>query len=415
MRDVAGYCGRLVDPLLDDLVAELPAIMLVGPRAAGKTTTARRLAGTVVRLDREAEAAAYRSDPDAALRSLPEPILLDEWQAAPEVLGAVKRAVDDDPRPGRFILTGSVRADLEAQTWPGTGRVVRVAMSGLTRREVDGLVTGPTIFDRIVRHGVADLRLPATVPDLRGYIDLALEGTFPESVLRLSRTVRARWLDGYLDQLLTRDADELAGVRDPLRLRRYFEAIALNTAGTPDDRTLYEAAHVTAKTAASYDGLLANLFVLDQLPAWASNRLKRLIRGSKRYVVDAALVATALRMDTDGVLRNGGLMGRLLDTFVLSQLRPEVEVSELRPRLYHARVEQGRHEIDILVELSGHRVIAIEVKADAAPTQAAARHLEWMRDALDDRFLAGIVLHTGPRIYELGERITAVPICALWG
>lgn len=409
-----GYQGRLVDDLLDGLVRELPAVMLVGPRATGKTTTGRRLAQTVVRLDREAEAVAYQADPDAALRSLPEPILLDEWQAVPEVLGAVKRAVDDDPRPGRFILTGSVRADLEAETWPGTGRVVRISMYGLTRREVDGDVGAPMFLDRVVP-GSAGLRLPPVVPDLRGYVELALAGTFPESVLRLSPAVRTRWLDGYLDQLLTRDADQLAGLRDPLRLRRYFEAVALNTAGLATDRTLYEAAGVTAKTAAVYDDLLANLFVVDALPAWTTNRLSRLVRGPKRYVVDAALVASALRMGVDGVLRDGNLLGRLLDTFVMSQLRPEVEVSELRPRLYHARVEQGRHEIDILVELSGDRVIAIEVKADAAPTAAAARHLEWLRDQLGDRFLTGIVLHTGPRIYELGERVLAVPICALWG
>lgn len=81
---------------------------LTGPRATGKTTTARRHAASVVRLDRPAEAAAFRADPDAALRAQPEPLLLDEWQAVPAVLGAVKRAVDDDPRPGRFLLTGSV-------------------------------------------------------------------------------------------------------------------------------------------------------------------------------------------------------------------------------------------------------------------------------------------------------------------
>jgi uncharacterized protein len=411
----AEYRGRLVDTLLANLVESLPAVMVVGPRAAGKTTSARRLARSVVRLDRGAEAAAYDADADAALRSLPEPILLDEWQAVPGVLGAVKRAVDDDPRPGRFILTGSVRADLEAQTWPGTGRVVRVSMYGLTRREVDGDATAPTIFDRLVASGIADLRLPAHVPDLRGYLEMALAGAFPESVLRLSGPVRDRWLDGYLDQLLTRDAAQLVGLRDPILLRRYFEALALNTAGLVEERTLIEAARVSAKTAASYDGLLANLFVVDALPAWATNRLKRLVRGPKRYVVDAALAAAALRMDVDGILRDGDLMGRVIDTFVLSQLRAEVEVSDLRPRLYHARVEQGRHEIDVLVELSGSRVIAIEIKADSAPTAAAARHLNWLRDQLGDRFLLGLVLHTGPQIYELGDRVAAVPICALWG
>jgi len=122
------YKERAADRLIHELLLELPALLVVGPRATGKTTTASRHAATTIQLDRPGEAAAFRADPDAALRGLEEPVLLDEWQAAPEVLGAVKRAVDADPRPGRFLLTGSVRADLDAPTWPGTGRLVRVPL-----------------------------------------------------------------------------------------------------------------------------------------------------------------------------------------------------------------------------------------------------------------------------------------------
>ena len=116
------YLPRLVDSVLGELVVGLPAVLLVGPRASGKTTTARRHARSVIRLDRPAEAAVVAVDPDVALAGLEEPVLIDEWQVVPDVLGAVKRAVDDDPRPGRFLLTGSVRAELAASGWPATGR-----------------------------------------------------------------------------------------------------------------------------------------------------------------------------------------------------------------------------------------------------------------------------------------------------
>ncbi|MBI4261690.1 MAG: DUF4143 domain-containing protein, partial [Actinobacteria bacterium] len=105
----------------------------------------------------------------------------------------------------------------------------------------------------------------------------------------------------------------------------------------------------------------------------------------------------------------------ILDTFVMAQLRAEATVSALRPRLDHLRAEQGRHEIDILVELPGYRVVGIEVKADSAPGRGAARHLMWLRGELGQRFVAGLVLHTGPRPFAIDDRITAVPICALWG
>ena len=121
----------MVDDLIERLLPELPALFLVGPRATGKTTTAARYARTIVRLDREAEAVAFRADPDAAMRGLQEPILFDEWQLVPGVLAAIKRAVDAQPSPGRFLVTGSVRGDLEGELWPGTGRLTRVPIFGM--------------------------------------------------------------------------------------------------------------------------------------------------------------------------------------------------------------------------------------------------------------------------------------------
>ena len=161
--------------------------------------------------------------------------------------------MDRDPRPGRFLLTGSVRADLEAATWPGTGRIVRVPMYGMTVRELNGNVKGSSLFDHLA-HGEGP-SVPKDPPDLGGYIELALRSGFPDPALLMSAGARARWLEGYVDQLLTRDAVGVEPGRDPARLRRYFEAYALNSARA--------------------------------------------------------------------VLRDGDLLGRLLDTFVLAQLRAE--------------------------------------------------------------------------------------------
>ena len=407
------YYPRLIDPLLERLLTQLPALLLVGPRATGKTTTAARYARTSVRLDRPAEAAAFQADADAALRGLPEPVLFDEWQCVPQVLGAIKRAVDDAPLPGRFLLTGSVRADLDVQGWPGTGRLVRLPMYGMTMRE-QLLRTGPKSFLDAVADGERP-RLPSAPPDLRDYVELALRGGFPHAALRLEARARQRWLEGYLEQLLTRDAERVDGGRDPARFRRYFEAYALNTAGVVSDTTLYSTGGVNRRTAVAYEQLLKNLMVVEAVPSWASNRLKRLVRSAKRYVVDPALVGACLRLDADAVLRDGDLLGRLLDTLVAAQLRAELVVSESRPRLYHLRQEQGRHEVDLLAELGARRVVAIEVKADSAPSERDVQHLAWIRDALGQRFVAGVVFHTGPRIYPLGDRVAAIPICALWG
>ena len=206
----------------------------------------------------------------------------------------------------------------------------------------------------------------------------------------------------------------IAGPRDPAKLRRYFEAYALNSAGLVEEKTLLEAAGLNRKTAMAYEQLLVNLMVIDRVQPWTSNRLKRLVRSPKRYLTDAALLAGILRVDANAILREGDLLGRLLDTFVASQLRAELAVAECRPRLYHLRQEQGRHEIDLLAEFSATQVIAIEVKASAAPRADDAHHLIWLRDQLGKRFVRGVVLHTGPRAYEIDERILAAPIATLW-
>lgn len=189
---------------------------------------------------------------------------------------------------------------------------------------------------------------------------------------------------------------------------------ALNSAGAVADTTLLQAAGINRKTAVAYERLLTNLFVVDALPAWTSNRMRRLSLGAKRYLVDPALVASVLRLDSHAVLRDGDLLGRLLDTFVVAQLRGELAVCDTRPRLYHLREEHGRYAVDVVAELGGRDLLAFEVKADAAPDRDTARHLTWLRDRLDERFLHGVVFHTGPGLFELSERISAVPICALW-
>ncbi len=407
-----GYKQRSIEPLIVETLGQLPALLIVGPRATGKTTTSLRHAASVFRLDRPEEAAIFRADPDAALRGLAEPVLLDEWQDVPEVLGAVKRAVDSDPRPGRYLLTGSVRGDLRAGTWPGTGRVVRLVMYGMTVAEQIGRADSTPLVDRLVRG--EELLVPRDTPDIRGYLELGMRSGFPRAALWLSGRPRAQWLEGYLDQVLTRDALALRGIRDPDRLRRYFEAFALNSAGVVDDQTLYEAADIDRKTALAYEQLLINLLIVERLPAWTSNRLKRLIKSPKRHVVDPALVASTLRLDGEGIARDGDLLGRFLESFVAAQFRADAVRAESRPRLYHLRQRDGRHEIDVVAEVGGRGLVAIETKAGAAVHRNDVRHLRWLRDEVGERFLAGVVLHTGSHVYEVADRILAAPISTIW-
>lgn len=423
---MAEYLLRLADPLIHELLAALPAVSIVGPRAVGKTTTATRYARSVVRLDVAAEARVVSADPDAALSGLEEPILLDEWQEVPAVLGAVKRACDLDPRPGRFILTGSVRAVTEGRTWPGTGRVTRVELFPLTVGEqlgalasplVDRVAGGdPTVFEGSVwalpERG--ETRLSSRGGGLREYVRMALRGGFPQVALGVRGPARRRWLDTYIAEIVSRDVETAGGGVDPARLRRFFTAYALNTAQVVNDATLYSAAGIDRRTALRYLDLLERIYAVHELAAWTSNRTKRLAKSSKRFLVDASLYGAVTGASLAAAMRDADLLGRLVETFVVAQLRAQATVSHHRCELYHLRQHNGRHEVDVIAEIDARHIIGIEIKATSAPTESDARHLAWLRDQERDRFLAGLVLHTGPGTYSLGERLWALPISTLW-
>ena len=190
--------------------------------------------------------------------------------------------------------------------------------------------------------------------------------------------------------------------------------LALSSAGLPADSTLSEGAGIDKRTVDAYDRLLSSLFLLDLVRAWASNRLTRLVKRPKRYLTDPALTFAAARIDATAVLTDTDLLGRVLDTFVVTQLRPELDLLRPRARMHHLRTEGGRQEVDLIIDLGGGRILAIEVKAGSAPTARDARHLAWLRDKLGPTFIRGIVFHTGPQPFELGQRIWALPIATLW-
>jgi predicted AAA+ superfamily ATPase len=407
------YIPRYVDRALDLLLAELPAMMLTGPRGCGKTTTALRRAAAVMRLDRPDEAGAFRASPDAVLAAQPMPVLIDEWQVVPESMGAVKRAVDAGSGAGRFLLTGSVRARLDSAGWPGTGRIVPLAMYGLTVGELQHRHQAAAAIERLFSDEDPPVGVLKPAPSLVDYLDHAIRGGFPDAV-GLSDFSRSTWYEGYADQLVRHDVSDLAEVRSPAGLAALLRAVALNTAGLPSLTTLADAARIDHRTARTYLDLLEDLRIIERIPAWTTNRLSRLVKSPKYYILDPGLAAHLAGDTRTGMLKSGDRIGRLVDTFVLAQLRPLFKLATPAVTAHHLRDDNQTREVDLVLESASGRIVGIEVKAASTVDPRDARHLAWLRDHLGTTFQRGIVLHAGATTYPLGERMWAVPIAALW-
>jgi predicted AAA+ superfamily ATPase len=410
---VADYVERYIDTVLDEVFPDLAAVMLTGPRACGKTTTAARRAASILRLDDEQRAQAFAAAPDALLAAQDLPTLVDEWQEVPASLGAIKRAVDSGSGGGRFLITGSVRARRTEAVWPGTGRVVPFRMHSLARGEIEASPDAADFLQRLFSDEDPLPTIRRSAPTVVDYVEHAVQGGFPET-LGLSERARDSWYPGYVDQLVHRDVAALADVRSPDRLAALLHAVALSTAGVPQTKTLTEAVGIDSRTVNAYLDLLDDLRIIERVPAWSSNRLKRLVRAPKLYVADTGLATSLLRADKTAIVSSGDLLGRIIDTFVAAQILPLVALSHPRIEAFHLRDSNGSHEIDLLLEGPGGAVVGIEIKAANAVKPQAARHLEWLRDSLGNSFKRGIVFHTGDTTYPMGDRIWAMPIAAIW-
>ena len=393
------YLPRVIDQVLADAIETFSVVLLDGARATGKTTTASRLAKSEFRFPRDL--ALVESDPQQVLATADRPVLVDEWQlAGTELLWAIKALVDDDPSPGSFILTGSVEPAAYGPTYPLTGRGTHITLRPMSRRELVGAGAEPLWLDRLLG---GELAVPGRRWPRMEIDELTVTG-FPAAPARSS----ADWLRSYAPTVAERTIENR---RDPVRLTRLLRVLAESESQAVPDEHLWRAADINRATFVSYRQMLERTHIRTDLPAWESNRLKRITSYPKIQYVDAALALALARIGPVELRRDPILAGRYLESFVAAQLRPEGD--RAGAVLHHLRTKGGEQEIDLLIELE-HGIVAIEVKAGVRPRPADARHLVWLREQLGKRVLASIVLHRGDATFQLVDGVWALPISSLW-
>lgn len=402
----------------EEILSDTPVLSVSGARQVGKTTLVSQLIknrpARAVNLDDAASLAAAKGDPDAFVRQYPNGTLaIDEIQRAPELFRAMKGALEEDRRPGRFIITGSSNlSTLKGAEESLAGRAETLYLRGFSQGEMQGRVED---FARFAWSLAQSHPLPE-VPVLSRseYFTLVATSTFP-GIADANRRRQERWIDAYTERVLSTDASELFGIHYPDRLVKLLNLIARS--GTSE----FVAAHVAReldlpeRSLPSYVEALASVFLVDVLPAWGRNLRKRAVSKPKVFTQDPGLAAILAGVDARALEEQSlsALAGGLVEAFVATELLKQRTWSAKTFTLNHFRSSPG-HEVDLVLEDRRQSVVGIEVKAAMSISQKDFKGLIFLRDQLGAQFQAGIVLHAGKQILPMGDRLWAMPISTLW-
>lgn len=395
---------RLVARTLATHLATMPAVVLTGARQTGKSTLVQALGGKPRRYwtldDLDAREAARR-DPQQLLGG-EEPVTLDEMQREPDLLHAIKRAVDAKRTRGRYLLTGSANLLLMRGVSESlAGRASYLTLWPMTRREQLGLGTAGA-WDSLLKAKEADWPavLAAQSAPEEPWQDLAKRGGFPTPALELeSAAERALWFDGYVRTYLERDLQDVASIASLPDFRRFMRATCLRLGRIVNQTEIGRDVSLPQSTMHRWLNLLEASHLLVRLPAYAVNRTKRLIKAPKIYWADTGLALHAAQLPEPE--------GAHLENIVLHDLLAWRETRRERPEIGYWRTASGE-EVDLVVEVGG-RLLPIEVKASTRPRLSDAAHLRSFRAEYGKRSHAGLLLHTGSAMEWIAPDVLAVP------
>lgn len=408
---------RLMRARLTESLADTPVVLVHGPRQCGKTTLARAVGDKAgyayVSFDDDVLRASAQADPAGFVADLPDKAVLDEVQRVPELFTSLKAAVDRDRRAGRFILTGSSNVMLVprlADSLAGRMEILRLhplAQVELARRSSGFL---DVLFADSARPG---FKTGTRTRMGRELIERIVAGGYPVALARPAPRRRAAWYRDYVDTLVQRDVRDLARISALDALPRLLKLAAGQTARLLNVADLAAPFQLSRPTIRDYVTLLGNVFLLDSLPPWHSNRLSRLVKTPKLHLGDTGVACALLGIDGAALAEDRNMLGQLLETFVFQELRRQASWHEETIAFHHFRDRDGV-EVDMVLEHAGRQLAGIEVKASATVTAADFRGLRKLKEAAGKRFRAGVVLYDGETMAPFGEGFHAVPIRCLW-
>jgi predicted AAA+ superfamily ATPase len=404
--------GRNIESELQSAIADTPVVLLNGARQTGKSTLAREFARShsipYVTLDDATQLAAATFDAQGFLAGLGDRAVIDEVQKAPGLFPAIKMSVDRDRRAGRYLLTGSANVLLLPQISESlAGRMELITLLPLSQGELQGrqewFLDGMFAANLPALQSVEDI-------DLKGAV---LAGSYPEVLQRSTGKRRDAWFAAYITALLQRDVRDLANIEGLTDMPRLLSLLAARVGSLLNISELSRSSGIPNSTLKRYLSLLQATFLFQPLPAWSSNRGKRLIKSSKIHLIDSGLTAYLTGVTRQSLDRDPAFYGHLLENFVVNELSKQAGWSDTRVEMLHYRTTTGR-EVDILLEDAAGHLVGVEVKASATVVRKDFLGLDALAEDTGKRFVRGVVLYTGNESVTFTENCLALPVSAIW-
>ena len=392
-------------------MADTPVVMVNGPRQCGKTTLVRKKeepGRLYVTLDDDTTLAAAQADPTGFVRDF-DHVIIDEVQRAPDLLRAIKRSVDEDRRPGRFLLTGSANIlTIPKVAESLAGRMEIVTLLPLAQAEIMG--HSSRFLDVAFEGEVEAPPNPVIGKDL---IEMVVRGGYPEMLGRTEPRRRMAWARDYVRAIVERDVRNIAEIDKLEEMPKLLRALGAHSGQLTNFARLGGQLRLDDKTARRYVGVLEQLFLVRRIEPWFRNDLKRLVKTPKLHFLDSGLLAVLTGVTAERIARDRTLLGPLLETFVTAEILKHMSWSDIVPRLYHYR-DKDQEEVDIVLEDDSGALLGIEVKAAATVKAADFKGLRKIAEIAGEDFRLGLVLYDGERIFRFGDRLLAAPLSCLW-
>ncbi len=407
---------RHIEPKLLMAMTDTPVILLNGARQTGKSTLAKILAENLpntkyYNLDNLVDLAAVQTDPENFVNHPETTLIIDEVQKAPELFLAIKQTVDENRRPGRFLLTGSTNIFLLPQISESlAGRMEIISFWPLSQGEIKN--SPENFIDNLFADEFNTLSPEVLARE--ELITAIIRGGYPEPLTRSTPARRKAWFNSYITAILQRDIRDYSQIEALSALPRLLALLAARSASLMNYAELSRSSGIPQTTLVRYITLLKATFLVHEVLPWSGNFSKRLVKSPKVYLNDTGLMTHLLGVDLKHLLDDPNHLGNLLENFVVNELKKQMEWNETIVTMLHYR-SQGGQEIDIILENMAGQCVGIEVKASGILTKKDFAILSSFAEELGEKFIRGIVLYTGDKFLSFGENLYAVPITALWG